>query len=737
MTDTKEIHASEAPTGRSVEPNEPWRLAWVLLGVALVALAALNAFAWWIEFGGSIDPAAVIAAEPTVQTLFRYFGFEFMGDSLGFGALLVVSALALSRDRSNLFAWILGGSVVGWIVGTAIAGFAILSIAGSIPADLTPRLVWSTEAFYGAFGLGLIAMIVVFPSGQLPTGSWRRVVLIALSLHVLAGLVRLFLPGPFQNGLSPTPYTFDNPFGLGFLAGLPPEVVDFVEFLFPIVAVLTLVRTYLKSGPEVRHQVKWIVAVIPVMVVTSGLMSLIETSWEGLPVMVSLWLFAIALGVAITKYRLYDIDVIINRALVFGLLVGFITVVYATVVVGVGSMFGGSNVGWSIAATALVALVFEPVRNRVQRWVNRLVYGRRATPYEVLSDLTGRLAKTEREEGLLDRMAVRLAEGTGAARAVIWVRATDGFQAAACDPAAERPVDSPARIDELPGVVVPIHHDGELLGALSVETNRGDTLTPTEVRLVDDLAGSAGLVMRRLRLDASLEQKARELEESRRRLVNAQDVERRRLERQLEEGAQQQVVALKVQLGLAQQQVVTLKVQLGLAQQQAQAEGADTVTALIAQIEEETQDSIDQITALANGIYPPLLEAEGLGAALAALAESAPVDVRVETTVGDRYPMPVEGAVYFSVSEALTNAVKHGEAPISIEVSNGAVELTFTVSDSGPGFDPNGVERGSGLNNMTDRLHALDGSIDVVSEPGRPTTITGRIPTTVDAGLRA
>ncbi len=723
MTDTKTIHASGASVGRPVEPNEHWRIAWVLLGVALSALAALNAFAWWIEFGGSIDPAAVIAAEPTVQTLFRYFGFEFMGDSLGFGALLVVSALALSRDRSNLFAWILGGSVVGWIVGTALAGIAILSIAGSIPTDLTPRLIWSTEAFYGAFGLGLIAMIVVFPAGRLPTGPWRRVVLIALSLQVLAGLVRLFLPGPFQNGLSPTPYTFDNPFGLGFLAGLPREAVEFVEFLFPIVAVLTLVRTYLKSGAEVRHQVKWIVAVIPVMVATSGLMSLIETSWEGLPVMVSLWLFAVALGVAITKYRLYDIDVIINRALVFGLLVGFITVVYATVVVGVGSMFGGSNVAWSIAATALVALVFEPVRNRVQRWVNRLVYGRRATPYEVLSDLTGRLAKTEREEGLLDRMAVRLAEGTGAARAVIWVRATDGFQAAACDPAAERPVDSPDRIDELPGVVVPIHHDGELLGALSVETNRGDALTPTEVRLVDDLAGSAGLVMRRLRLDASLEQKARELEESRRRLVNAQDVERRRLERQLEEGAQQQVVALKVQLGLAQQQ--------------AQAEGADTVAALIAQIENETQDSIDQISALANGIYPPLLEAEGLGAALAALAESAPVEVRVKSTVGDRYPLPVEGAVYFSISEAVTNAVKYGEAPISIEVSNGAAQVTFTVSDSGPGFDPNGVERGSGLNNMTDRLHALDGSLDIITQPGHPTTVTGRIPTPVDAGPQA
>ncbi len=723
MTDTQETHPFDASTARSAEPTEPWRIAWVLLGVALSALAALNAFALWIESGGSIDPEAVIASEPTFQTMFRYFGFEFMGDSLGFGALLVFSALALSRDHSNRFAWILGGSVVSWMTGTALIGLAMLSVAGAIPAAMAPGLTWSSEAVYAVFGFGLMLMIAVFPSGRLPAGPWRRVLLTASSVTAIAGLVRLLVPGPMVSGINSIPTTFDNPLGIGFLSGLNLDLVELAEIVLPVAAVASLVRTYVRSGPEVRHQVKWIVAVVPIMVAASGLMSFIETPWEGLPATVALWLFAIALGVAITKYRLYDIDVIINRALVFALLVGFITLVYATVVVGVGSMFGGSNVGWSIAATALVAVVFEPVRNRVQRWVNRLVYGRRATPYEVLSDLTGRLAKTEREEGLLDRMAVRLAEGTGAARAVIWVRATDGFHAAACDPVAERPVHSSDRIDELPGVVVPIHHNGELLGALSVETGRGDALTPTEVRLVDDLAGSAGLVMRRLRLDTSLEQKARELEESRRRLVNAQDVERLRLERQLEEGAQQQVVALKVQLELAQQQ--------------ARAEGADTVAALIAQIEGETQDSIDQITALANGIYPPLLEAEGLGTALSALAESAPVEVRVETAVGERYPLPVEGAVYFSISEAVTNAVKYGEAPISIDVSNGASYVTFTVSDSGPGFDPGAVARGSGLNNMTDRLHALDGSIDIVSEPGRSTTITGRIPTTVDAGLRA
>ncbi len=403
------------------------------------------------------------------------------------------------------------------------------------------------------------------------------------------------------------------------------------------------------------------------------------------------------------------------------MLAGFITLVYAGVVVGVGSLVGGSSVGWSIGATALVAVVFEPVRDRVQRWVNRLVYGRRATPYEVLSDLTGQLAATEREEGLLDRMALRLAEGTGADRAVVWSANGSGFAPAASEPASNGEVEPVESLDAIPGSVVSISHDGAVLGALSVESRRGDGLTPTELRLVEDLAGSAGLLMRRLRLDASLETKARELEESRRRLVDAQDVERRRLGRQLEEGAQAQVVALKDQLGLAEQQAHT--------------EGAERAVGLIAQMALDTQDAIDQIQALANGIYPPLLEAEGLVAAVSALAEVAPVDVRMESDLSESYPLQVEAAVYFCISEALTNAVKHGEAPMTIEVSDRSGELTFKVSDSGPGFDVNRVRRGSGLDNMADRLDALDGTAVVESAPGGTTTIAGRVPLIAEAAV--
>ena len=351
--------------------------------------------------------------------------------------------------------------------------------------------------------------------------------------------------------------------------------------------------------------------------------------------------------------------------------------------------------------------------------MNRLVYGQRATPYEVLADLTGRLARTEREEGLFGRMAERVAEGTGADRVVVWTAAPGGFVAMATQPEDGRPADVERSLTDLPGVAVPIEQDGDVLGALSVETRRGEALTATERRLIEDLTGSAGLMMRRRRLDEELENKAAELAESRRRLVDAQDDERRHLEQELNRGAQQQVVALRLELDKVERM--------------ARSEGLHQVADFLGQMAAETQDAIEQIQALAHGIYPPLLEAEGLTAAVRALAELAPVEVEVRNRLSDRHRLPLEAAVYFCVSEALTNAIKHGEAPMTISLSDDEDGLRFEVSDSGPGFDPATVARGSGLNNLHDRVDALGGTIDIDSAVGRPTVIRGRLPLTVDA----
>ncbi len=262
-----------------------------------------------------------------------------------------------------------------------------------------------------------------------------------------------------------------------------------------------------------------------------------------------------------------------------------------------------------------------------------------------------------------------------------------------------------------------VEHDGEVLGALSVEKPRGESLTAIEERLTQDLAGSAGLVLRRRRLDRALTSRAAELHASRRRLVDAQDVERRKLERDLHDGAQQQVVALKVKLGLARQLAAK--------------EGALHATALIDEMEGEAQAAIERIRSLAQGIYPPLLEADGLAAAIPALAALSPLDVTTEVASADRLPLPIEGAVYFCLAEALTNAAKHARGPVRVSVTRTDDDVEFEIVDSGPGFDVKRVKRGVGLSNMADRLEALGGSLHVSSTEQGGTTVHGRLPVAV------
>jgi signal transduction histidine kinase len=702
-----EIHRIDPATTERSEPNEHWLAAWVLLGGALAALVALNIFTWWVEFGGSVDPEAVIAAEPTLQTMFRYFGLEFAGDSLGFGALLVFSALALSRDHTNRFAWILGGSVLSWMTGTALTGLGTVAVAGVMPTALAPGLIWSGEAAYGVFNIGLMLMVAVFPSGRLPVGPWRRVLQFAISVAAVAALARLLVPGPIASGINPLPTTFDNPLGLRFLSGINLEIVQLADIALAVVVVASLVRTYVRSGPEVRHQVKWIVSVIPLMVATSGLMSLIETPWEGLPVMVSLWLFAIALGVAITKYRLYDIDLIINRAVVYGSLALFIGAVYVSIVVGVGTLLGfrdESNPALAIAATALVAIGFQPARRRLERFANRLVFGRKATPYEVLSEFSRRVAATD--DSLLGAVSRSLVEGTSATRAAVFVWVDDELVESAVWPEVE---DS--RSGET--LAVPIEHEGVELGVLTLVSPSGHTLQDEDAELAAQVASGMGLALKNRLLTERLQSRVEDLRESRRRLVAVQDETRRKLERDLHDGAQQQLVALKVKLGLSR--LIAEK------------EGDSEMVALLSEMGKDADDAVESLRTFARGVYPPLLEAEGLAAALSAHARSSPIPVVVETDGIGRYPKDIEATVYFCVLEALRNSVgdhNSSGATVTLRQSNGS--LMFRVSGEGADLGQQLSDEAT-LVTMTDRLDAIAGELTIGVNPGGGAVVTGTI----------
>jgi signal transduction histidine kinase len=435
---------------------------------------------------------------------------------------------------------------------------------------------------------------------------------------------------------------------------------------------------------------------------------------------VSLFTFGLipaSIGFAVLKYRLYDIDVVINKTVVFASLALFITAVYVAIVVGVGAIVGATNDPvLSAVAAAVVALAFQPVRRRAQRLADRVVYGKRATPYEVLSEFSDRLAGTYATEDLLPRMVRILAEGTGAARADVWVRAADTLRPAATWPT-DAPALEPVHADTLPEDAIAVRHQGELLGALSVVKKPGESSSAQEDKLIADLASQAGLVLRNAGLTQELLARLEELQASRLRLVAAQDQERRKIERNLHDGAQQQLVALSVKLRLAEQL-------------------ADRDTAktkeLLAQLQADTGDALETLRDLARGIYPPLLADKGLAAALESQVRRSPVPVRIEADGTGRYPQDAEAAVYFCCLEALQNVAKYANASqATVRLSDGDGALRFEVHDDGSGFDTSLTAYGTGVQGMADRLAALGGSIEIASSPGAGTTVTGTVPVPV------
>ncbi len=588
---------------------------------------------------------------------------------------------------------------------------------------LTPTTLDATghNVFQVVAATSYVAALLLFPDGRL-VPRWPAWRLLLLYVPLGVGVTALAL------GIDSTSRTV----ALIMVFGL----------LTPLTGVAAQGYRYRRADTTVERQQSRLLfwALVPALliglfVLTRGINESAFTSFQGrslqiIPVALFrvfqpvFGIIPLALFLGLLRFRLWDIDRILNRAFVYGALAAFVSVMYVGVVVGIGRAIGtrGDNVFLSIIATGLVAVGFEPVRQRVQKLANRLVYGERATPYEVLSSFSARVGDEAATEERLTLMARLLAQGTAATRADVWLAVGGELRPAASWPEDGGPTEpipledvEVSRLESVTGRA-PVRHHGELLGALSVAKPGSETLNPVEVKLLNDLASQAGLVLRNVRLTAELFDRVEELRASRQRLVAAQDEARRRLERNLHDGAQQQLVALQVRLRLAERMV---------------AKGMP-VEELLAQLRADTADAIENLRDLARGIYPPLLAAEGLGAALVAQARKAALPVGVHAGDLGRYPQAVEAAVYFCCLEALQNIARYAEASsaeISVEETPDG-QLTFRISDDGKGFDPKTTPMGAGLANMTDRIDSLGGTFNVQGTPGRGTTVLGRIPVT-------
>jgi signal transduction histidine kinase len=571
-----------------------------------------------------------------------------------------------------------------------------------------------------------IPFFLLFPDGRIPSRRWRPVLWLTIAGPTVAIVSFALTPGLMTGAFADlTTVRVTNPLGLEGLRGALEaltQVGSFASLGAAVLAGAAIVVRYRHASGEVRQQIRWL-AFVGIAFLVELVLGLVATALSHdngpagdlmfLALFLTLMLgIPLACGIAILRYRLYDLDLVVRKAVVFGAMAVFVTAVYALLVGGVGALVGSrGSTTLSFVAAALLAVGFQPARDRARRFADRVVYGKRATPYEVLADFSDRMSETYATDDVLPRMAQILAEGTGADRAAVWLRFAGELRSAAVWPSGDAGRAIPMPTDELPGFgnehATEVRHQGELLGALSVTMPASDPMSPPKEKLVRDLAAQAGLVLRNVRL-------IEELRSSRQRLVAAQDEERRKIERNIHDGAQQQLVAISVQLKLLSAQIDR---------------DVESAKALAGRLQEAATSALEDLRDLARGIYPPLLADKGLVAALDSQARKSLVPVAIEPDGVGRYPQEIEAAVYFSCLEALQNVAKYaGASRATIRLGDEDGRLRFEVNDDGGGFDPSQVGYGTGLQGMADRLDALGGRLQVNAAPGAGTTIVGTLP---------
>jgi signal transduction histidine kinase len=465
-------------------------------------------------------------------------------------------------------------------------------------------------------------------------------------------------------------------------------------------------------------------------------------------------LLPLSLALGASERIAVRIDRLLVQTITLAGLAAMVAACYLLIVLGLGREPTGDEqtlLGLSMVAAAVAALLWLPVRERLTDVATQRVYGERHAPEEVLRTFGSRLTRALPLDELLLQLAESLKKTMLLSVAEVWTRGTGSLERAVsvpeCGPGhlevgtEEESVIARAGVSGaawariwLPAVlsgeddevlrVAPITNSGELLGMIVVRRPEGALqFSEADDQALTELARQVGLALHNVKLDSALQEsldevrrQADELRASRARIVEAGDAQRRAIERDLHDGAQQHLVALAVNVNLARQLADS---------------DPETAKEILGQIGHELQDAVQELRNLAHGIYPPLLMDRGLSEALSAAAARAALPTALVADDIGRYTPAIEAAVYFCCLEALQNAAKHAgegsEARIVVHEEKGA--LLFVVSDDGAGFDlASGAQRGHGFINMSDRVGAIGGSIVVDSAPGEGTRITGRIP---------
>ena len=676
-------------------------------------------------------------------------------------AAATLGALLLWRRPENRVGALLAAA--GALFGVSVLAAGVLGSSAG-PAGLEAvafAWIWLGQA---ALILVWTAMILALPNGQF--GHGRRIFLLAAGTAACTVATGSYLfAGP---GRVPEFPPADAPAGVaGPLAhlGHPDALYDVGQpflALLPVLALGALVARFRASDPVARQQLKWVLVAVTLTVLVNVVrVPLDAAGGELATVGTALGLVAdplptLGIALAVWRYRLWGLDLLISRGLVYGLLWVALSATFVGVALGAGVLIGGVGVLLPLVLALAVTVAVRPLQRRLERIVRRLAYGPDPAGYAAIV----RYADTVTDATGAGTLGLAIAESAQRALGVDWagvwlhsesggtsvlhnaaVVGRDVTATSAVVPrssvaalrgslrgflAAEAPPEVTALVSVLgvePGAVVPLVVGEDLVGVIVSGPRPRRELVVPDLEMLGVLGREAGLALRNLRLESELrrrldeiEAQADQLRRSRRRLVTVQDAERRRLERDLHDGVQQQLVTLAATLHRAS---------VGPSPMDRQ---------LLTELAAEAEETVFALQELGRGIYPSLLADRGLPAALRTHAARVPATVRVETEpalAGRRFGREVEAALYFVALEALTNAQKHAagaDIVVSMRSADDGRRLVLEVHDDGPGFLTAEVAHGAGLANMDDRIGAAGGTLTIDSRPGAGTWVRAEVP---------